>query len=256
MSLIVHQFLCLTDNYGVLLHDSGTGATASVDAPDAEPILASLAERGWTLTDILVTHHHADHTQGIPKLKERFPAARVSGPAREADRIPAIELQLKEGDFVAVGSTKARVIETPGHTLGHIAYYFGEEEIAFCGDTIFALGCGRCFETPYPVLWDSLMKIARLPGETHLYCGHEYTQANAKFAMTIESGNPLLVERVKDIARLREAGKPTLPTTVAAELATNPFLRAEEPAVQAAVGMANADAGDVFTELRLRKDRF
>ena len=242
MSLTVHQFLCLTDNYGVLLHDSATGATAAVDAPDAEPILAALAERGWTLTDILVTHHHADHTQGIPKLKERFPAAKVSGPAREADRIPAIALQLKEGDFVAVGSTKARVIETPGHTLGHIVYYFGEEEIAFCGDTIFALGCGRCFETPYPVLWDSLMKIAALPGETQLYCGHEYTQANAKFAMTIESGNPLLLERVEDIGRLRAAGKPTLPTTVAAELATNPFLRAEEPSVQAAVGMADADA--------------
>jgi hydroxyacylglutathione hydrolase len=256
MPLTVHQFLCLTDNYGVLLHDPATGATAAVDAPDAEPILAALAERSWTLTDILVTHHHADHTQGIPKLKERFPAARVCGPAREADRIPSLDLRVGEGDFVAVGSTEARVIETPGHTLGHVVYYFGEEEIAFCGDTIFALGCGRCFEAPYVVLWESLMKIAALPGETQLYCGHEYTQANAKFALTIESTNPLLVARAEGVARLRAAGKPTLPTTVAAELATNPFLRAEEPAVQAAVNMTGADSADVFAELRSRKDRF
>ena len=255
MPLTVHQFPCLTDNYGVLLHDPATGATASVDAPDADPILAALAERGWTLTDILVTHHHADHTQGIPKLKERFPAAKICGPAREADRIPNLDIQVREGDVVSVGSAKARVIETPGHTLGHVAYHFGDDGVAFCGDTIFSLGCGRAFEAPYAVLWNSLQKIAALPAETQLYCGHEYTQANAKFALTIERDNPRLAARVEEVARLRSAGKPTLPTTVAAELATNPFLRAEEPSVQAAVGMAGADPAAVFGELRSRKDR-
>jgi hydroxyacylglutathione hydrolase len=256
MATSVHQFLCLTDNYGVLLHDSGTGATACIDAPDAEPILAAARERGWRLTDALLTHHHADHVQGIPKLKESFPELRVCGPAKEAARIPFLDVQVKEGDFASVGRLKGKVIETPGHTLGHVAYHFEDDDIAFCGDTIFSLGCGRAFETPYAVLWYSLLKLAALPGETRLYCGHEYTQANARFALTIEPQNPNLKARVDEVARLRAEGRPTLPTTVAAELATNPFLRAEEPAVQAVVGMPGADPAAVFAELRSRKDRF
>ncbi len=256
MALTVSQFPCLSDNYGVLIHDPATSATAAIDAPDASPILAELAARGWTLTDILLTHHHADHTQGVPKLRERFPSVRVTGPAHEADRIPSLDAKVREGDLVSVGEARARVIETPGHTNGHVTYHFEADAIAFCGDTIFSLGCGRAFEAPYAVLWQSLTKIAALPRSTLLYCGHEYTQSNAKFALTIEPGNPRLVARAEEVARLRAEGKPTLPTTVAAELATNPFLRAEEAAVQAAVGMPGADAAAVFGELRARKDRF
>jgi hydroxyacylglutathione hydrolase len=256
MTAHVHQFLCLTDNYGVLVHDTSTGATASIDAPESGPIFAALAARDWNLTDVLITHHHADHIQGVPELKAKFPDLSVWGPAKDLARIPFLDRLVSESDYVRVGSLEAKVIETPGHTLGHVAYHFGEDEIAFCGDTLFSLGCGRVFETPYPVLWNSLIKLAALPGETQLYCGHEYTEANARFAATIESGNPILKARIEEVARLRREGRPTLPTTVAAELAANPFLRAEEPAVQAAVGMSGSDPAAVFAEIRARKDRF
>ncbi len=256
MTTSVHQFLCLTDNYGVLVHDSKTGKTASIDAPDASAILAALAERGWRLTDLLITHHHADHIQGAPELRARFPELTIVGPAREAARIPGLDTLVREGDTVKVGSLEARVIETPGHTLGHVAYYFEEDEIVFCGDTLFSLGCGRAFEAPPAVLWGSLLKLANLPGETQVYCGHEYTLANARFALTVERDNPILKDRAEHVARLRAEDRPTLPTTIAIELAANPFLRAEEPPVQAAVGMPGADPADVFAEIRARKDRF
>ncbi|MBV9288245.1 MAG: hydroxyacylglutathione hydrolase [Hyphomicrobiales bacterium] len=256
MTIAVHQFLCLTDNYGALAHDPATGATATIDAPEAEPILAALAERGWTLTDALITHHHADHVQGVPRLKERFPALKVTGPAKEAARIPFLDIEVREGDLARVGRLRAKVIETPGHTLGHVAYHFDEDSVAFCGDTLFSLGCGRAFEAPYAVLWSSLLKLAALPTETEVYCGHEYTEANARFALTIEPNNPALIARVEEVKRLRAAKRPTLPTTIAAELAANPFLRAEETSVQAAVGMPGADAAAVFAEIRSRKDRF
>ena len=160
MTTSVHQFLCLTDNYGALVHDSATGSTASVDAPEAAPIFAALAERGWNLSDVLITHHHADHVQGVAELKAKSPNLRVWGPAKDAARIPFLDRPVAEGDYARVGSIAAKVIETPGHTLGHIAYYFEEDEIAFCGDTLFSLGCGRAFETPYAVLWSSLVKLA------------------------------------------------------------------------------------------------
>jgi hydroxyacylglutathione hydrolase len=256
MTMSVHQYLCLTDNYGALVHDSATGSTACVDAPEAGPTFAALAERGWTLSDVLLTHHHADHIQGVPELKAKFPNLRVWGPAKDAARIPFLDQRVVEGDLARVGSLAAKVIETPGHTLGHIAYYFDDDEIAFCGDTLFSLGCGRVFETPYLVMWSSLMKLAALPGEAQVYCGHEYTQANGRFAVTIEPDNPALKARVEEVAKLRAEGRPTLPTTIAAELAANPFLRAEDPAVQAAVGMTGADPAAVFAEIRTRKDRF
>jgi len=256
MTISVHQYPCLTDNYGALVHDSATGATACVDAPEAAATLAALAERGWTLSDVLITHHHADHIQGVPELKAKFPNLKVWGPAKDAARIPFLDHPVREGDYARVGSLGAKVIETPGHTLGHIAYHFEEDDIAFCGDTLFSLGCGRVFETAYAVMWSSLVKLAALPGETVLYCGHEYTQANGRFALTIEPGNPILKARIEEVARLRAAGRPTLPTTIAAELAANPFLRVEEPAVQAAVGMEGAEPAAVFGELRARKDRF
>jgi hydroxyacylglutathione hydrolase len=256
MTIRVHQYLCLTDNYGALVHDSMTGATACVDVPEAAPTFAALAERGWNLSDVLITHHHADHIQGVPELNAKFPNLKVWGPAKDAARIPFLNHPVEEGDFVRVGSLKAKVIETPGHTLGHIAYNFEEDEIAFCGDTLFSLGCGRVFETPFAVMWSSLVKLAALPGETQLYCGHEYTQANGRFAVTIEPDNPILKARIEEIAKLRAERRPTLPTTIAAELAANPFLRVEEPAIQAAVSMAGAEPAAVFGELRARKDRF
>jgi hydroxyacylglutathione hydrolase len=256
MTTSVHQYLCLTDNYGALVHDSATGATACVDVPDAGSTFAALAERGWSLTDILITHHHADHIQGVPDLRAKFPKARVWGPAKDAARIPFLDHGVKEGDTAEVGSLQAKVIETPGHTLGHIAYHFEKDAVAFCGDTLFSLGCGRVFETPYAVMWSSLAKLAALPGETQIYCGHEYTEANGRFAITIESDNPILKRRVEEVARLRAERRATLPTTIAAELAANPFLRVEEPAIQAAVGMTGAEPAGVFGELRARKDRF
>ncbi|MGC2783517.1 MAG: hydroxyacylglutathione hydrolase [Roseiarcus sp.] len=256
MTMSIHQYLCLTDNYGALVHDSATGATACVDVPEAGPTLAALAERGWNLTDILITHHHADHIQGVPDLKAKFPKAKIWGPAKDAARIPFLDHGLKEGDTARVGSLGAKVIETPGHTLGHIAFHFDEDDVAFCGDTLFSLGCGRVFETPHAVMWSSLMKLTALPGETRIYCGHEYTEANGRFAATVEPGNPVLKARIEEVAKLRAARQPTLPTTIAAELAANPFLRVEEPAIQAAVGLAGAEPAAVFAELRVRKDRF
>lgn len=261
MAANVHQFMCLSDNYGVLLHDPETRRTATIDAPEAAPILAALEAHGWALTDVLVTHHHADHTQGIAALKAKYPEARIVGPAREADRIRAaakigaLDQAVSEGDRVTVGRLEAHVLEVPGHTAGHIAYYFEAEELLFAGDTLFALGCGRPFEAKADVLHRSLMKLARLPGSTQVYCGHEYTQANARFALSVDADNALLVERAAEIDRLRASETFTLPTTIALEQATNPFLRAGEPSLKAALGMPDADTVDVFAELRERKSR-
>jgi hydroxyacylglutathione hydrolase len=256
MTTHVHQFACLKDNYGALIHDSRTGATAAIDAPDADAVIAAAQSRGWKLTDLLVTHHHADHTQGIPGLKAHWPDLRIVGPAKEASRISSLDVRVEEGAYVHVGDLEAKVIETPGHTAGHIVYWFEEDEIAFCGDTLFALGCGRVFETPMSVMWDSLVKLGALPGQTEVYCGHEYTESNARFALTIEPDNQVLRDRAERIAALRALGKPTVPTTISLELATNPFMRAEQRTVQAAVGMAGADPAAVFAEIRGRKDRF
>jgi hydroxyacylglutathione hydrolase len=255
----IHQFMCRSDNFGVLLRDPATGATAAIDVPDAAPYLDALAETGWSLTDILITHKHGDHIDGVPRLREKFPDARLTIPALEAARIvettgPA-DAQVREGDVVKVGRMGARVIATPGHTAGHIVYHFPEEYLLFAGDTLFALGCGRVFETPMTVMWESLVKLAALPGETRVYCGHEYTQANGRFALTVDAGNPLLQDRMKRVDDARARGVFTLPTTIELELATNPFLRAEEPDVQAAVGLKGADPAAVFAELRERKNR-
>lgn len=251
----IHQFMCLEDNFGVLIHDPATGATASMDAPEAGPILAALKETGWTLTDILVTHHHNDHIGGITEIKEQIPGVRVVGPAPDRDRVPGADLYVGEGETVKVGNLTARIIETPGHTSGHIVYFFEEDKMLFAGDTLFALGCGRAFERPGPVLHASLQKLAALPPETQVYCGHEYTLSNGKFALRVDPANAKLQARMKDIEALRAAGKATLPTTMAEELETNPFLRAADPDIQAELGMAGADPAAVFTELRERKNK-
>ncbi|GAC1334438.1 MAG: hydroxyacylglutathione hydrolase [Beijerinckiaceae bacterium] len=256
MSVHIHQFGCLADNYGVLIHDSVTGATAAIDAPEAAPILAALEANHWKLSDILVTHHHADHVQGIPGLKAKFPDARIVGPKQEASRISGIALEVGEGDVVKVGDIDFTIIETPGHTAGHIAYHAESEELLFAGDTLFALGCGRVFETPMATMYHSLMKLAALPGETQVYCGHEYTLSNARFALTVDPDNNLLAERAAEVEEMRKQGRPTVPTTITLETATNPFLRAEDRGVQQALGMAAADPVEVFTELRERKNKF
>jgi len=165
----VHQFPCLTDDFGVLVHDPATGATAAIDVPEAAPVLKALDERCWTLTDILVTHRHGDHVQGIPEVKQRFPKARVLAPAGEADRVPLVDATVREGDVARVGSLQAKVIETPGHTIGHIVYFFEADKLLFAGDTLFSIGCGRVNEAPMAVMWDSLRKIAALPEDTAIY---------------------------------------------------------------------------------------
>lgn len=246
---------CLSDNYGALIHDPATGATAAVDAPEAVPLLAALEQNGWRLTDILITHHHADHVQGVERLKSVWPHARVVGPAAEADRIPRIERGLSDGDVVEVGALKASVIETPGHTAGHIVYHFADDAVLFAGDTLFAMGCGRPFEAPAGTLWTSLEKLKRLPPRTRVFCGHEYTLANARFCAGIEPDNATIAARLQEVEALRAAGRPTVPTTLALEEATNSFLRADRPEVKAAVGMTGATDDAVFAELRARKNR-
>ncbi len=256
MALEVAQFICLNDNFGLLVHEPELGATASVDAPDGEAIANEAERRGWPLTHLLLTHHHADHVQGTQALKARFPRMKVVGAAKDAHRLPPLDRAVSEGDVVDVGEARARIIETPGHTLGHIAYYFADDEIVFVGDTLFALGCGRVFEGTMEMLHLTLETLAQLPGETLVYCGHEYTQANAKFALTVDPDNPVLRERAQTVADLRKGGKYTLPTTLALENATNPFLRVDNPGVMAAMGMRGADPSAVFAAMRERKNTF
>jgi hydroxyacylglutathione hydrolase len=251
----IRQFICLNDNFGVLLHDPATKATAAIDAPEARPILAALDAEGWNLTDILITHRHKDHVGGIAGLKSRFPAARIVAPAKEAQEIGGVDLAVGEGDMVAVGNLGAKIIETPGHTLGHIVYWFEDDDLLFAGDTLFAMGCGRVFETPAVIMWESLVKIAGLPEATEIYCGHEYTLANARFALSVDPQNTLLRARAEAVAAQRARGEWTLPTTIELERATNPFLRAEDRQVQEAVGMKGRDPAEVFGELRERKNR-
>ncbi len=255
MMLEIHQFLCLADNFGVLIHEPETGATAAIDAPDDAPILAALAEKNWRLTDILVTHHHADHVQGIPGLRGVFPDVHVIGPAKEAAKIGRLDKTVEEGDIVKIGTHEAQVIEVPGHTLGHVAYWFKRDGLLFAGDTLFAMGCGRGFEAPAQVLYHSLMKLAALPAATQIYCGHEYTLSNARFARSVDPANENLKKREAEVAALRAEGRFTLPTRMDVELATNPFLRASDPAIQASVGLSGRDPADVFAALRERKNR-
>jgi hydroxyacylglutathione hydrolase len=251
----IRLFRCRSDNYGVLLHDAATGATASIDAPEAAPIEAALQAAGWTLSDILVTHHHADHTDGITTLKEKY-KCRVVAPAGEAAKIPAVDETVNEGDKVAIGKLTGSVIDTPGHTLGHIAYWFHAGKLAFVGDTLFSIGCGRVIEGTPAMMWDSLRKLRDLPDDTQIYCGHEYTMANIKFARTIEPNNAALAARAAEAAGQIAAKMPTLPVTIGAEKMENPFLRADIAGVAAGIGMAGKPAVDVFTEIRARKNKF
>jgi hydroxyacylglutathione hydrolase len=250
-----HLFRCLQDNYGVLVHDPASGATAAIDAPEAAAVEAALRSTGWTLTDILVTHHHNDHTAGVPDLKRKY-RCRVVAPRAEASRIPDVDASVAEGDAVQVGSLSAEVLETPGHTNGHISYWFAADRLAFVGDTLFSIGCGRLLEGTPEMMWASLLKLRALPDATQIFCGHEYTASNVAYALTVEPDNAALRARAEEVAALRAAGKPTIPVTIGAEKAENPFLRADVAAVAKALGMADAPAAAVFARIRKGKDDF
>ena len=252
--LIIRQLNALRDNYVYLLHDPDTDATAAVDPSEAAPVERALAETGWRLTHILNTHHHPDHTGGNLALKAKWDCT-IVGPRADRARIPSIDIDLADGDEYAFGQQVARVFDVPGHTRGHIAFWFAGSRALFSGDTLFTLGCGRLFEGTPQQMWSSLSKLRALPPETRVFCGHEYTQANARFALTVEPGNAALVDRSHRVDQLRAAGRPTVPATMGEERATNPFLRADEPALQAAMGAAG-DAVATFAEIRRRKDVF
>ena len=254
MAAQIHLFPCLQDNFGVLLHDSGSGATAAIDAPEAAAVEAALKATGWRLSDILVTHHHGDHVGGVAELKQKY-RCRVVAPHGEAARIPLVDVTVRENDKVKVGALEARVFETPGHTAGHISYFFPADKVAFVGDTLFSIGCGRVIEGTPEMMWQSLLKLRGLPDDTRIYCGHEYTKANIRFAKTIEPGNAALNAREAEVDKLLAAHKPTIPSTIGEEKAANPFLRADVPEVAKSVGLAGNPAWKVFAEIRERKNR-
>jgi len=237
------------------VHDPSSGATAAIDAPEAAPVEAALTASGWRLTDILVTHHHGDHTAGISELKQRH-HCRVTAPRSEAAQIPDVDATVGEGDTVKVGALEAKVIETPGHTLGQINYFFPADKLLFAGDTLFSIGCGRVIEGNAEMMWQSLLKLRALPDDTRIFCGHEYTAANIRFAKTIEPGNATLAEREKEVTELIAAKKPTIPSTMGEEKAANPFLRADVPEVANSLGLAGRPAWQVFAEIRERKNKF
>lgn len=255
MPLDIRTIPCLSDNYAYLAHDPSSGATALIDIPEAAPILAALEETGWTLTDVLITHHHYDHVDGLAEVLAQHPA-RVVGAAADAHRLPALDVKVAEGDSVTIGSEVGTVIDVSGHTLGHVAFHFPGAPAVFTADSLMALGCGRLFEGTGPQMHASLQKLAALPEDTVICSGHEYTASNAAFALTIDPDNPDLISRVQEVTDKRAAGTPTVPALLSQELATNPFLRAHDPAIQAHLGMTGADPADVFTEIRARKDKF
>lgn len=251
--LQIHQFPCLSDNYGFLIHDPATGATAAIDTPDADEIMRQADAKGWRITDVWNTHWHPDHAGGNAAIKAKT-GARVTGPA-EVERIgQAPDRVIVEGDVVGLGRFDARVLDVGGHTLGHIAYVFDREKAGFVGDALFSLGCGRLFEGTPQQMWASLQKIAALPDESTLYCAHEYTQSNARFAITIDPCNRALQARIGEIDKLRAEGKPTVPMTLRVEKETNPFLRA--PELKRAIMLPNAQDWEAFADIRKRKDNF
>ncbi len=252
--LKIHQFPCLNDNYGYLAHDTVSGQTAAIDTPDADKYLAEAEAQGWTISAIWNTHWHPDHAGGNHKIKSETDCM-IIGPVREADKIPEIDRRVGGGDTVSLGAIDAHIIDVPGHTLGHIAFYIPSEDTAFVGDAVFALGCGRVFEGDAAMMWGSMIAIKALPPETTLYCAHEYTQSNARFAETIDPQNAALRAYIDEIDDKRSRQERTVPMGLARELETNPFLRADDPRLQAAMGHPG-DPVATFAEVRGRKDRF
>lgn len=246
---------CLSDNYAYLLHDAESGQTACVDVPDAAPILAALHGRGWKLADILLTHHHDDHTQGAAALRAAT-GARVMGAAADAHRLPPLDVSLAAGQAVTVCGEAVTVIDVSGHTVGHIAFYFAETGVAFTGDSLMAAGCGRMFEGTAPMFHASLMRLAALPDDTLIASGHEYTAANLRFALSLEPDNPALILRAEGVAAARAEGLPSVPSRLSEERATNPYLRVSDPALKARMGLPGAADTEVFAAIRAAKDKF
>jgi hydroxyacylglutathione hydrolase len=253
--LLVRQFPCLSDNYGFLVHDPDSGETAAIDTPDADRILQEAAAAGWRITQIWNTHHHFDHAGGNEAVRAAT-GARIVGPAYDTHRIPGIDVPVKDGDTVSLGAHSAQVLHTPGHTLGHVCYHFAGDGIAFVGDTLFALGCGRLFEGTPEQMWKSLGRLAAWPDETRIYCAHEYTRANAAFALSVDPDNRDLQAYAASVDAERARGEPTVPTTIGAERAANPFLRPQDAAIRRHLDLEQASDTDVFAEIRRRKDRF
>ena len=254
MAAEIRTFPCLSDNFGYLIHDPATKATASIDAPEAGPIVKALEREGWKLTDILITHHHHDHVGAVAELKQKY-GCRVVAPHDKTTKIANVDLRAANGDVVKVGELLARVLETPGHTLDHISYVFDGDKALFAADTLFSIGCGRVFEGNAPMMWESLLKLRALPDDFKLYCGHEYTASNVKVALSVEPDNPALQARAEEVAKLRGANKPTIPSLLGEEKKANVFLRADDLAVAARLHMKGAAPADVFGELRERKNK-
>jgi hydroxyacylglutathione hydrolase len=253
--LTIHRIPARKDNYLWLAVEPEKQMVAIVDPSDAAPVRSKLKELGLRLTHILNTHHHNDHIGGNLELKEEF-GLTIIGPRADAERIPGIDVAVGDGDTVMLGNAQAKVFDVPGHTRGHIAYWFAESDALFCGDTLFAMGCGRLFEGTPEQMWNSLSKFRTLPDSTRIYCAHEYTLSNARFALTVDGGNPLLKDRAARVAKMRDANEPTVPSTLAEERATNPFLRADRPELAAAVGLAGSPPAKVFGAIRAAKDSF
>ena len=254
-ALEIRQIPVLDDNYVYLAHEPESGATAVVDPAVTEPVFAALEETGWTLTHILNTHHHGDHTGGNLEIKART-GCTIVGSATDRARIPGLDIEVGDGDLFKLGNAEARVYDVSGHTNGHIAYWFDGSDALFCGDTIFAIGCGRLIEGTPGEMWASLTKLMGLPDRTKVYCAHEYTQSNGRFALTVEPGNQALVDRMVQVDTARAQGRPTVPSTLDEELATNPFLRPDSADLQATIGVISDDPVAVFGETRRLKDGF
>jgi hydroxyacylglutathione hydrolase len=255
MTLELLTIPCRSDNYAFVLHDAFTGQTAVVDVPDHTPILAALKKRDWTLSHILITHHHDDHIGGVDPLRTAT-GARVFGAAADAHRLPQLDQSLRDGDTLPFGAEMIRVLDVPGHTLGHIAFHLPTSRYAFTADSLMAAGCGRLFEGTPLQMHASLAKLSLLPPETLICSGHEYTASNLRFAASVDPTNAALQDRIADTTAARAANRPTVPSRLSLELATNPFLRANTPALRETCQMPNATAAEVFAELRARKDRF
>ena len=244
---------CLSDNYAYLLRDAATGTVGLVDAPEAGPIAAALKERGWRLDLILITHHHADHVQAVDALRS---GAKVVGAAADRSRLPALDIAVEPGGEVALGESVATVYDVPGHTVGHVAYYFPEAGALFSADSLMVMGCGRLFEGTAEQMWQTLSTLAALPDDTAVYSGHEYAASNVRFALSVDADNVALKARAGEIAAMRERSEPTVPARLDLERATNPFLRSADPAFKARLGLENLPDAQVFAEVRRRKDAF
>ncbi|MEM9583251.1 MAG: hydroxyacylglutathione hydrolase [Pseudomonadota bacterium] len=251
MDLQFHQFTYNSDNYGVLVHDPSSGATACVDAGDGQAVLTALKDTGWSLTHLWITHHHWDHTDGLAEVKTAT-GCHVIGP----DGIAGIDQILRGGDSFDFAGHRVDLIHTPGHTLDMLNFYIADAQTVFTGDTLFVMGCGRLFEGDGPMMWHSMQKLKALPPETVIYCAHEYTLASLDFALSIDPDNAALLVQADRVRARRAKGEATVPTDLATELATNPFLRPGDPAIRATLGMQTASDAEVFTEIRARKDSF